>query len=609
MSGAWFDAMVQPLGWTLLHFVWQGALVGVFYALLLLVLRDAAAGTRYAAAVATLAVLALLPAGTFIALTSSPAELAPELTRLQTAPWMVSGAAESAGLQGQGWLLWIVAFWISGVAVMTGRLWLSWRYIVHLRRSADAAATARLKPMVGRLGRAMGIARQVQIALSQKVQAPVVIGWIKPLILLPPAVINRLPSEQIEMVLAHELAHIRRHDHLVNWFQTIIETLLFYHPVVAWVSRHIRIERENACDDLVIRSTDDRLAYVEMLASLERMRPRGPQLALGVNDGQILGRIRRLVERSRPRRQRGVVIPAMLVSATLLAGIGLGFLPDEQPASEPGRDRLMTATAPEPAVSQVPAGEDRPAPPTGQPRPVERETRANPSVASTASSAPPLEPDPFERSDDEARPASTIQTVSPGPSTPDTADAVNASARQTVDAPRSAPPEATETVASAGASLSRDPASPEPSIEPAGPSSASERPLQLAALPRNQQPAPLADEPRLVALEPAPITGGALIQRIEPEYPSRAHRRLTSGVVELEFVVDREGRVDDIEILREHPPRWRFGKVAEEAVAQWRFEPFRRADQAIERTVRVEVAFEPDPSTCLAVTGTRIPNC
>lgn len=611
MSAEWLSPLVERLGWTLLHFIWQGALVGLLYGLGLFLLRDATSDRRYAVAVAVLAVLALLPPATFFYLGAAAGGLSGEAMAAPAGLVLFIGATDFAATAGPGLMLWVVAAWLAGVLVLTARLWLGWRHLVRLRRGADPTGANSLRPLIEPLCRGFGIARAVQIALSRQVRSPVVIGWLKPLILLPPAVINHLPRDQIEMVLAHELAHIRRHDHLVNLFQTVVETVLFYHPVVAWVSRRIRIERENACDDLVVRSTGDRLVYVEMLAALERMRFEGPRLALAMNDGQILGRIRRLIEPSRPRRQRGLVLPALLVVAMLSAGIGVGLVPDDHSTvperTKIGSGQIVQRFSEEPAV---------PTPHVNQPPTPSASTRPAGTSTTGTGDRDAAGPDPAGRQ----RPATPglASALDEAAGTQDAAATEPAGAEPTEPASleRRAEPEtsglappATRPAAGVSTPAGESESAQAQTDRQASSGTHAGAGLQMASRPRDPEAALRSEEPKTVAVEPAPITGGDLIRRVEPDYPGRAHRRLTDGRVELEFVVGRDGRVNDIEILQETPQRWRFGEAASAAVAQWRFEPFRRGDQPVARTVRVEVVFEPDRSTCPARTGTRIPNC
>ena len=133
----------------------------------------------------------------------------------------------------------------------------------------------------------------MQVFESTLVHVPTIVGWLRPVILLPASVITGLPAAHLDAVLAHELAHVRRHDYLVNSLQAIVETLLFYHPVVWWCSRQIRIEREHCCDDIVVEACGDRVAYATALAQLEELRRLQPMLSLNVTGGRLIDRVRR----------------------------------------------------------------------------------------------------------------------------------------------------------------------------------------------------------------------------------------------------------------------------------------------------------------------------
>ena len=155
-----------------------------------------------------------------------------------------------------------------------------------------------------RLAQQLRVSRPVRLCKSALVEVPTVIGWLQPVILFPVSAVTGLPAMQLEAILAHELAHIRRHDYLVNLLQHLVETLLFYHPAVWWVSHHLSQERELCCDDLTVNVCGDRVAYAQALAALEELRGTAPDLALAAGGGSLLRRIRRLlgvpVESHRP---------------------------------------------------------------------------------------------------------------------------------------------------------------------------------------------------------------------------------------------------------------------------------------------------------------------
>ena len=124
---------------------------------------------------------------------------------------------------------------------------------------------------------------------------PTVVGWLRPAILLPIAALAALSPSQVEAILAHELAHIRRHDYAVNVLQTLAETLLFYHPAVWWLSKRIRVEREHCCDDVAIAICGDPVGYAQALAELERWRSASPAMAMAATGGSLLDRVRRIL--------------------------------------------------------------------------------------------------------------------------------------------------------------------------------------------------------------------------------------------------------------------------------------------------------------------------
>jgi hypothetical protein len=163
------------------------------------------------------------------------------------------------------------------------------------------------------LQRSLGIDRQVGLRLSAFVDVPCVIGWLRPIILLPPAACLGLTPQQIEAVLAHELAHIKRHDFLINSLQRVAEALLFYHPGAWWISRQIRIEREHCCDDVAVSVCPDVVAYARALTTLEMSR-HAPEPLLAVTGSDLVGRIRRLLS----GRENPVSGLAPITAVTLL---------------------------------------------------------------------------------------------------------------------------------------------------------------------------------------------------------------------------------------------------------------------------------------------------
>jgi TonB family protein len=288
-------AITRALSAALLHFVWQGLGVTIVLWLALFLLRRRSAVLRYAASCAALALLVALPVVTTWVLYEQPAKVA---ARPSTAPTALLTTPIPSPVRQSDWLAgieaWAIPVWSCGVLIFSFRMLWGCTQVAVLRRRGESA-DARLLAAVDALARRMGVARAVRVLLSPAADSPSVTGWLSPVILLPISAIAGLTPDQLEAVLAHELAHIRRHDYLVNLLQMAAETLLFYHPAVWWISTRIRHERELCCDDLAVQASGGALCYARALTALEKMRGAHPAPALGSTDGPLFHRIRRLV--------------------------------------------------------------------------------------------------------------------------------------------------------------------------------------------------------------------------------------------------------------------------------------------------------------------------
>jgi HEAT repeat protein/beta-lactamase regulating signal transducer with metallopeptidase domain len=346
------QSLTHALGWALLHFIWQGTAIAVVLAGVLFVLQNYAARLRYGVA---LGALMLMPVFLFITMrqvwatsqeiavysaktlrtpTSSGLTPAPETTaNVMTVslennaiveppraperrnPWTIAQLEPS--------LPWVVSAWLVGVLALSLRLLVGWRRAQRLKRCGITAVVANWRGDLTHLRRKMKATRPVCLLESTLVQVPTVIGWLRPVILLPVSALTGLTPPQLEAILAHELAHIKRYDYLFNLIQTVIETLLFYHPAVWWVGRQIRIEREHCCDDLAVAACGDALTYARALTELEQMRSASLRLAMAANNGSLLNRVRRLLKPPRKqldpldRRVAGVLV----IAAVCLTGL------------------------------------------------------------------------------------------------------------------------------------------------------------------------------------------------------------------------------------------------------------------------------------------------
>jgi beta-lactamase regulating signal transducer with metallopeptidase domain len=343
-------ALVQSIGWALIHFIWQGALIGAFVAIALRALIGTPPTTRYSVCCIGLTSMFLAPVWSIVT------------RRSVNDVNFVAVAAKSidSDLSAADRLLSVaVVVWSVGVLLLSIRLVASCIGIERLKR-VTSAADVQIPARVQSLSRRLGIRRSVQVFESALVQVPTIVGWLRPIILLPVSVASSLPVSHLDAVIAHELAHVRRHDYLVNALQSIVETLLFYHPAVWWCSRQIRIEREHCCDDLVVEACGNRVAYATALARLEELRGVEPMLSLNMTGGRLVDRIRRLLsERSGSAR---TPLTCTIATAFAIAVAAIIATPALTTADEAGeaQDRFDIALQ----VEQVP---DVPLPPTPPP--------------------------------------------------------------------------------------------------------------------------------------------------------------------------------------------------------------------------------------------------
>jgi beta-lactamase regulating signal transducer with metallopeptidase domain len=369
-------------GWTMLHLVWVGAVIGVLAALSRRLMRPVGPEVRYAAALVCLVVLAGSPAAIFICVfqplpLDAGSVISPVLSsdgagvvaRADSAR-MVPGRSGSEELARGGvidthrWKLesivpYLPMFWLagslSGLAILTTGL-----IGVHrLRRSSRIIAGGELARRLHALADSLGIARRVSIAVCDRLAVPVLVGVIRPLILLPSAALCGWSFEQLEMVLLHELAHLRRWDNLVNISQRVVESLLFFHPVAWWLSGWLRLERELCCDRLVISRVGQPVAYAEMLVALTGSSHQGRQAVLAMADRDVLTRIRRLLnleDRSmKLSTPEGIgLLGALIVGISLALGLHAAQSAPKGESEESIRQALRTAAG---AVSALPRQE------------------------------------------------------------------------------------------------------------------------------------------------------------------------------------------------------------------------------------------------------------
>jgi beta-lactamase regulating signal transducer with metallopeptidase domain len=380
--------LVDALGWALIHSLWQCAAIGILFAVVNLVLRRASANLRYILSYSALLAMPAAAVATFFALfnhhdlsVSLPASV-PVLSRVATeriasAPIVPSNPVPYLSI--------VVWFWLAGVVAMSIWSATGWFIAQRLKRRSKRALPEIWQSRLAVLADQLGIRRGIRLCESTLARVPAVIGWIRPVILIPAGALINLSAQELEAILAHELGHIRRFDYVANLLQSAIEALMFYHPAMWWIGKRIRAERENCCDDLAIAACGDRVIYARALTALEELRSGYPQFAMAATGGPLLARVRRLLGKDDPRRRS---LPVWIALATVLMAVlavssgirvraqdnSLPPQPAVPPAavqSAPAKPRTARAPKPSvpPAAAQVAQVTPEAAPPPEPPPP------------------------------------------------------------------------------------------------------------------------------------------------------------------------------------------------------------------------------------------------
>jgi GWxTD domain-containing protein len=295
----------------LVHFVWQGAII----ALLLFLAMRWIGRARLRHGIAVAAMIFMIASFAITLIMSIPA--AETATRSTTqGPNLVDDAADVWKGQVKSWkafLPWMSGAWICGVLLLAGYRAGGWWMTRKLRREGICKASSEWQQRMKTLEKRIGLSQPVRWFESALVEAPIVLGWLRPVLLTPVGMLTAMPVSQVESILLHELAHLYRRDPLVNLLQTVVESLLFYHPAVWWVSGVIRQEREHCCDDLVVALQGNARDYARALLTLEEQRATRLEPVLAANGGDLMERIQRLAgHREEPKSPGGVMVLVVL---------------------------------------------------------------------------------------------------------------------------------------------------------------------------------------------------------------------------------------------------------------------------------------------------------
>ena len=326
--------LAGAVGWTLLHSVWEGAILAVALGAVLMATRSPR--VRYAAACATMLVMLGGFSVTFVRMLPEGVQNAGAAKKPPFPAWNIAVNADGGNSSDTvlaAVVPWLAPFWIAGVWIFYLRHVAGWISVSRMRRRGVCGVSEHWRNELAGLSARLHLTRPVVLSESCLADAPKVLGHLRPYILMPVGLLAGLPAAQVEAILMHELAHIRRYDYLVNVLQRSVEGLLFYHPAVWWMSRVMRNERENCCDDLVVEMSGDAHEYGRALAALEQNRWSGCEPAVAARGGNLVKRIRRLLY---PKGPNGVWTPlcasVVLLATAALAVVALQAAPAQEGA-------------------------------------------------------------------------------------------------------------------------------------------------------------------------------------------------------------------------------------------------------------------------------------
>jgi len=344
------EKVTYALGWVVFHSLWQAVLIAIVSGILLIVLRKKSSVVKYWLANFSLLSVLLAAIITFIIYSNhyqntvdlsftpvdyNASEVSKVVHDLNCEPTDFA-SIQSNGIQKLSWsgfkdyinrnIYLIVTFWLLGVSVFLIKLLGGISYIYYLKAKMNFPPDEYWTEMLEKIKSKAGIRKSIELVESALVRTPIVVGYLKPMILFPIGAINRLESDEVEAILAHELAHVMRNDYFFNILQNIIEALFYFHPAVWWMSAQIRAERENCCDDKAIELCGNSMTYAKSLIRVQEMAFYSPSLAMsfsGNKKGQLLNRVQRIL--NQPQNRNNVIEKLVATCLVLFFVIGLSI--------------------------------------------------------------------------------------------------------------------------------------------------------------------------------------------------------------------------------------------------------------------------------------------
>ena len=337
---------IVALGWTLLHFCWQGTAVAVAYSVIDRMTSRSTSGVRYAVALLALALMPLVVVVTFVeemrvaAPSHTNTQPAGKISRprvegrqgptLQEIPLTLTLAVERPN----SWLVaraervlpWVDGVWILGMLLLALRALGGWWQLEQVRRRARTLVPEDLERSFKRICNQVKVGRQVALRISSEVISPLAMGVWRATVILPVSAVLGLPMEELEAVLAHELGHIRRWDYVWNLLQTAVESVLFFHPSVWSLSRTVRERREICCDEIAVQSCAGATVYARALLRLEEQRTVQLRLAVALNgcNGSLLRRVKQVLGEGMAMESRMTSGVRVAAAGTVVVALLLG---------------------------------------------------------------------------------------------------------------------------------------------------------------------------------------------------------------------------------------------------------------------------------------------
>ena len=402
-------AAMQSLAWALLHFLWQGMALAALAAAAMALCRRASA--RYLVAVTALVLMLLTPFATFLYSQRSAVADAAMSSPLAAAAWSTArgNAAASGSMANESIasrsispssaderaiapsrnpaynaLPWLVEAWLLGVTFFSLRSAGGFFLLERERRKQSSAVSARVLEICYTLQDQLGLRRAIAYCECKWLQAPAVIGWFRPVVFLPVTALSGLSEDQLQAVIAHELAHIQRLDPFVNVFQVGVETLLFYHPAVWWLNKRIRAEREHCCDDVAVALCGNAVEYARALTLMEEWRS-APVFAMAANRGPLTERIVRVLGlKTLGAGMRGIGLTSSILclTAALIAGNALLAMAHPAPAHAGPPQQSVSSTTQTPPTAPATKSTN-----TSKPSPTRAQSPATASTPAPASAS------------------------------------------------------------------------------------------------------------------------------------------------------------------------------------------------------------------------------